>query len=69
MSVLSEPDSLSSPPASEWTEMGRVDLMFSHIDQNVSGLAFPEENFVFSDNFRTILRNAGLADLADETNR
>jgi len=58
--------SVLTPPDSTWTEMGRVDLMFSHIDQNVSGLAFPVENFVFSDNFRTILRNAGLADLADE---
>lgn len=41
-------------------EIGRVDLMFSHIDQNMTGLSFPEENFVFSDNFRTILRTAGL---------
>jgi len=46
-----------------WTEIGRVDLMFSHIDRNVSGLAFPEENFVFSENFRTILRAAGLESL------
>lgn len=58
--------SVLTPPAAAWTEMGRVDLMFSHIDQNVSGLEFPEENFVFSDNFRTILRTAGLADLADD---
>ncbi len=58
--------SVLSPPASEWVEIGRVDLMFSHIDQNVSGLAFPKENFVFSENFRTILRTAGLSDLADE---
>ena len=43
-----------------WEEIGRIDLMFSHIDQNISGLQFPEENFVFSDNFRTILHSAGL---------
>jgi len=50
----------------EWQAIGRVDLMFSHIDKNMGGLSFPEENFVFSDNFRTILDAAGLSDLADE---
>lgn len=48
-----------------WAPFGMVDLMFSHIDQNMSGLEFPEENFVFSENFRTILRTAGLDSLAD----
>ncbi len=49
-----------------WETIGRVDLMFSHIDQNMSGIAFPEENFVFSDNFRMILRSAGLEYLQAE---
>jgi 3-hydroxyacyl-[acyl-carrier-protein] dehydratase len=49
----------------DWREIGRVDLMFSHIDRNVAGIEFPEENFVFSENFRTILRTAGLAHLAE----
>ena len=35
--------------------LGRVDIMFSHIDQNMSGLDFPEENFVFTDEFRNLL--------------
>jgi 3-hydroxyacyl-[acyl-carrier-protein] dehydratase len=48
-----------------WREIGRVNLMFSHIDRNVAGVTFPEDNFVFSDNFRTILRSAGLHDLAE----
>jgi 3-hydroxyacyl-[acyl-carrier-protein] dehydratase len=47
-----------------WLEIGQVDLMFSHIDQNLAGIEFPKENFVFSDNFRTILRTAGLDRLA-----
>lgn len=47
-----------------WESIGRVDLMFSHIDQNLAGTAFPKENFVFSDNFRNILRSAGLEQLA-----
>jgi 3-hydroxyacyl-[acyl-carrier-protein] dehydratase len=37
-------------------EMGRIDLMFSHIDQNMSGLNFPEENFVFTEDFKSLLR-------------
>jgi 3-hydroxyacyl-[acyl-carrier-protein] dehydratase len=49
----------------QWRDIGRVSLIFSHIDRNVAGVTFPEDNFVFSDNFRTILRSAGLHDLAD----
>jgi len=55
-------------PASDspqWEEIGRVDLMFSHIDQNMGGLTFPKENFVFSENFRTLLRSAGMEGLAE----
>ena len=47
-----------------WTTIGRIELMFSHVDNNMAGVEFPEENFVFSDNFRTILRTAGLEHLA-----
>ncbi len=35
--------------------LGQVDIMFSHIDQNMSGLNFPEENFVFTEEFRNLL--------------
>ena len=51
-------------PQTVWEEIGRIDLMFSHIDRNMAGIAFPEENFVFGENFRTILRSAGLDHLA-----
>lgn len=44
----------------EWESIGGIDLIFSHIDNNMSGLEFPEHNFVFSENFRTILRSAGM---------
>lgn len=37
-------------------EIGQVDLVFSHIDQNMSGLHFPEENFVFTEEFMGLLR-------------
>ena len=36
--------------------IAEIDLMFSHIDQNISGLKFPEENFVFTDMFRSLLQ-------------
>lgn len=41
--------------------IGIIDLMFSHLDQNMSGLEFPEHNFVFSESFRTLLRASGIA--------
>lgn len=37
-------------------QVGQVDIVFSHIDQNMSGLDFPEENFVFTDEFMALLR-------------
>ncbi len=37
------------------TLIGEVDIVFSHIDQNMSGLQFPEENFVFTPEFRSLL--------------
>ena len=36
--------------------VGEIDLVFSHIDQNISGLEFPEENFVFTEEFMALLR-------------
>ena len=36
--------------------LGEVDIVFSHIDNNLSGLEFPEENFVFTDDFKALLR-------------
>ncbi|MDZ4756303.1 MAG: beta-hydroxyacyl-ACP dehydratase [Phycisphaerae bacterium] len=44
---------------SAWSDIGTVELIFSHLDQNMGGMAFPEENFVFGENFRTILAAAG----------
>jgi len=33
-----------------------IDLMFSHIDQNLAGLDFPEHNFVFTEQFTELLK-------------
>ncbi len=38
-----------------------IELMFSHLDQNRKGLIFPEENFVFSEQFRDLLVRSGYA--------
>jgi 3-hydroxyacyl-[acyl-carrier-protein] dehydratase len=37
--------------------IAEVDLMFSHIDQNLAGKKFPEENFVFTGMFESLLRD------------
>ena len=41
--------------------IGQIDLMFSHLDNNMSGQKFPEHNFVFSESFRTLLTSSGIA--------
>lgn len=43
-----------------FTPAGRIDLMFSHLDQNMSGVSYPEHNFVFGEGFRTLLRSSGI---------
>jgi 3-hydroxyacyl-[acyl-carrier-protein] dehydratase len=40
--------------------IAEIDLMFSHIDNNLAGKQFPEENFVFTDLFGVVLRASGL---------
>jgi len=37
--------------------VAEIEMMFSHIDQNLSGLEFPEHNFVFTEAFTDLLRN------------
>ncbi len=36
--------------------LAEIDIVFSHIDNNLSGQVFPEENFVFTDEFKALLR-------------
>jgi 3-hydroxyacyl-[acyl-carrier-protein] dehydratase len=33
-----------------------IELMFSHVDQNMAGLRFPEHNFVFTEQFTDLLK-------------
>jgi 3-hydroxyacyl-[acyl-carrier-protein] dehydratase len=41
--------------------IAEIDLMFSHIDQNLAGKEFPEENFVFTGTFESLLRDVLLS--------
>lgn len=36
--------------------VAEIAMMFSHVDKNMAGLEFPEENFVFNENFMTLLQ-------------
>ncbi len=39
----------------DWHPIGTIELMFSHVDQAMTGADVPEHNFVFGDNLRVIL--------------
>ena len=43
------------PNTGEARPLAEISLMFSHIDQNRSGLSFPEHNFVFTSQFMELL--------------
>jgi 3-hydroxyacyl-[acyl-carrier-protein] dehydratase len=36
--------------------VAEIELMFSHIDNNLSGMAFPSHNFVFTEQFTELLK-------------
>ena len=36
-------------------EIGQIDLMFSHVDQSMNELDLPEHNFVFTEQFMSLL--------------
>ena len=42
--------------------IAEIDLMFSHIDRNLTGKEFPEENFVFTDTFKSLLQGPAFND-------
>ncbi len=35
--------------------VAEIEIMFSHIDQNMAGMKFPEHNFVFTEQFASLL--------------
>jgi 3-hydroxyacyl-[acyl-carrier-protein] dehydratase len=36
--------------------VAEIELMFSHIDNNLAGMAFPQHNFVFTEQFTELLK-------------
>ncbi len=44
--------------------LGEVDIVFSHIDNNLGGRVFPEENFVFTEDFKSLLRTYNVSTAA-----
>ncbi|MBA4028795.1 MAG: beta-hydroxyacyl-ACP dehydratase [Planctomyces sp.] len=53
-------------PDPAFETIGSAELMFSHLDQNMgaagqAGVDFPAHNFVFGEQFKTLLRSSGIA--------
>lgn len=46
--------------AKEPEVIGHIDLIFSHLDNNMGGVQYPEENFVFSESFKTLMQTSGI---------
>ena len=57
-SITPEAASTSGKITCEEKLIAEIDLMFSHIDRNLGGKEFPEENFVFTDTFKSLMRGA-----------
>ncbi len=54
-SITAEAALTSGTVTCDGKPFGQVDLMFSHIDNNMSGLNFPKENFVLTEEFKNLL--------------
>ncbi len=64
-SLTSEAASTSGKISCGEKLISEIDLMFSHIDQNLAGKKFPEENFVFTDTFKSLLRGLSIDNNSD----
>lgn len=47
-------------PGTGFEPIGEAELVFSFVDKNLAGTEFPEDNFVFTDQFRTLLVTSGI---------
>ncbi|MCF7958795.1 MAG: hypothetical protein K9M57_10140, partial [Phycisphaerae bacterium] len=54
--IADEAASIKGTIRCQETVIADITMMFSHIDQNMAGLEFPEENFVFNDQFMSMLQ-------------
>ena len=60
-SIAPEAASISGKITCEDKLIAEIDLMFSHIDQNLAGKEFPKENFVFTDTFKSLMQGLSSA--------
>lgn len=51
---------LIDPATGEATPLAEIELVFSHLDRNRARAAFPEHNFVFTEQFMDLLRRSGI---------
>jgi 3-hydroxyacyl-[acyl-carrier-protein] dehydratase len=58
--IATEAASTSGKITCEEKTIAEIDLMFSHIDKNLAGKDFPQENFVFTDMFKSLLRGMNI---------
>jgi len=54
--TLADQTETASEKTAGKTLVAEIELMFSHIDQNLAGLEFPEHNFVFTEQFTELLK-------------
>lgn len=48
--------SITGTVTSAAEKVADIELMFSHVDQNMAGIDFPEHNFVFTEQFTELLK-------------
>ena len=60
--IVDEAASTTGKITCEGKSIAEVDLMFSHIDKNLAGREFPEENFVFTDMFQSLLQGVAFSE-------
>ncbi len=59
-SIVAEAATTSGKITRDDKVIAEIDLMFSHVDRNLAGIEFPEENFVFGSDtsvFESLLRD------------
>lgn len=61
-SITDEAASTSGTITCEDKTIAEISLMFSHIDRNLAGRQFPEENFVFTDTFKSLLQGINITE-------
>jgi len=54
-SIAPEAASIKGVVLKNGLQIGVIEMMFSHIDNNLSGVKFPEENFVFTGSFERMV--------------